>query len=213
MSDKTNLNNPTTNPSPVQRYVARVVRALFIGTLGFGSGAGMFVFIGMLIFTGSPHAFELGWKAGLIIGLIFASMIVAVMLPMDLTAHLNLSKENYNEIWDLEQTREVQADGTTKEIVAACRQALLVVPYVISVSDDTENMVTRAKTSKSWRSTGEEIEVEINPIAANKWCLRCTSKSIGKNVVFDYGKNFENVEAWKTHFSKVISGEASNLSY
>jgi len=207
MSETTNQKSLKQNPSPIQRYSARIVRAVLVCTLGVGGGAGMMIFIGFLIFTGSPHAFEIGWKAGLIIGLLFSAMIVAVMLPMDLTAHLFLSKGNYNEIWELEQTRELVAEGTNREIVAACRQALLVVPYVSNVSDDTEHLITRAATGKSWRSAGEDIEVEINPVSATSWSLKCTSRSKGKNVLFDYGKNFENVETWQRHFLGVLSGE------
>jgi hypothetical protein len=207
MSETTNQKDLKPNPSPIQRYLARILRAVLVCTLGFGGGAGMFVFIGSLIFTGNPHAFEFGWKAGLIIGLLASAMIVAVMLPMDLSAQLFLSKGNYKEIWELEQTRELVAAGTNREVTAACRQALLVVPYVSNVSDDTEHLITRAATGKSWRSAGEDIEVEINPVSATSWNLRCTSRSKGKNVLFDYGKNFENVETWQRHFLSLLAGE------
>jgi hypothetical protein len=207
MSETTNQKDQKSNPSPVQRYLARIVRAVLVCTLGFGGGAGMFVFIGFLIFTGNAHAFDIGWKAGLIIGLLFSAIILAIMLPMDLSAHLFLSKGNYKEIWELEQTRELVAAGTNREVTSACRQALLVVPYVSNVSDDTEHLITRAATGKSWRSAGEDIEVEINPVSATSWNLRCTSRSKGKNVLFDYGKNFENVETWQRHFLSLLAGE------
>lgn len=208
MSETTNeKNQQKPNPSPIQRYFARIVRAVVVCTLGFGGGAGMFVFIGFMIFSGSPHAFEIGWKAGLIIGLLASAILVAVMLPMDLSAHLFLAKGNYKEIWELEQTRELVAEGSNREITAACRQALLVVPYVSNVSDDSEHLITRANIGQSWRSAGEDIEVEINPVSASLWNLRCTSRSKGKNVLFDYGKNFENVETWQRHFLSLIATE------
>jgi hypothetical protein len=206
-TDKQSNSQKQLNPSPVQRYVARIIRAVVICTLGFGGGAGMFVFIGFVIFTGSPNAFEIGWKAGLIIGLLFSAMIVAVMLPMDLSAHLFLAQGSYEEIWELEQTRSLETEGSNREVLAACRQALLLVPYISNVSDDTEHLITRAATGKSWRSAGEDIEVEINPISATSWRLTCTSRSKGKNVLFDYGKNFENVETWQRHFLRLMKGE------
>jgi hypothetical protein len=188
----------------MQRYFARIVRAVIVCTLGFGGGAGLFFFICCVIFNGTPHAFELAWKAGLIVGLLFSAIIVGILLPMDLSAHLFLAKGLYREVWELEQTREVEVDGSNKEVVSACRQALLVVPYITNVSDDTEHLITRAATGTSWRSAGEELEVEINPINAQRWTLKCTSKSKGKNVLFDYGKNYENVETWRRHLLQLI---------
>lgn len=195
----------------MQRYFARIVRAVVVCTLGFGGGAGLFVFI-FCVVNGSPHAFEFFWKAGLIIGLIFSAIIVGILLPMDLSAHLFLAKGLYKEVWELEQTREIEVDGTNKEIVSACRQALLVVPYVTNVSDDTEHLITRAGTGTSWRSAGELLEVEINPVNSTRWTLKCTSKSKGKGVLFDYGKNYENVETWQRHLVQILSENKPNES-
>jgi hypothetical protein len=194
----------------MQRYFARIIRAIVVCTLGVGGGVGLFIFICCVIFNVTPHAFEFAWKAGLIVGLLFSAIIVGILLPMDLSAHLFLAKGLYREVWELEQTREVEVDGTNKEVVSACRQALLVVPYVTNVSDDTEHLITRAGTGTSWRSAGEELEVEINGINANRWTLKCTSKSKGKNVLFDYGKNYENVETWQRHLTRILEENVIN---
>lgn len=194
----------------MQRYFARIVRAVIVCTLGFGGGAGLFFFICCVIFSGAPNAFDLAWKAGLIVGLLFSVIIVGILLPMDLSAHLFVSKGAYREVWELEQTREIEVEGTNKEIVSACRQALLVVPYITNVSDDTEHLITRATTGASWRSAGEELEVEINPVNATHWSLKCTSKSKGKNVLFDYGKNYENVETWRKHLLESVAKSNTN---
>jgi|694.fasta_scaffold144831_3 hypothetical protein len=193
----------------MQRYIARIIRAVVVCTLGFGGGAGLFFFIYFVIFNGAPNAFELALKAGLIVGLIFSAIVVGILLPMDLSAHLFLRKGLYREVWELEQTRDVEVDGTNKQVVSACRQALLVVPYITNVSDDTEHLITRAATGPSWRSAGEELEVEINPVSATRWSLKCTSKSKGKNVLFDYGKNYENVETWRKHLLRLLAESAA----
>jgi len=190
----------------MQRYFARIIRAIIVSTLGVGGGVGLMVFIVMVVTQNYPRAFQFGVQAGLIVGLLFGLIVVAVLLPMDLSAHLFLAKGMYKEIWELEQSRDVIAQGTIKQVVAACRQALLVVPNIKNVSDDMENLITRANTGTSWRSPGEEIEVEINPVDENMWKLRCTSRSRGKNIVFDYGKNFENVETWQNQFQTIMKG-------
>ncbi|HEY9785255.1 MAG TPA: hypothetical protein V6D17_07625 [Candidatus Obscuribacterales bacterium] len=179
------------------RYIARVVRAIVVGALGFGGGIGLLVIIIFLVMKGDQSAFEYGVKWGFEIGMVFAILNVCVLLPLDLTMHLSRAKGPYKEIWELEQSRDVVFKGSIKEVMAACRKALLMVPYVHAVSDDSENLVARASTGPSWRSPGEELEVEIDPVAENQWRLRCVSRSRSKNVVYDYAKNYENVEAWQ----------------
>jgi hypothetical protein len=185
------------------------MRALIVSTLGFGGGVGLLVMIFMLSVRHDQLAVSFGWRAGLIIGLMFAFLLVAVLLPLDLTAHLFLSKGLYKEIWELEQVRAVIVEGSLKEVMQATRQSLLLVPYVKSVSDDVEHHITRASTGPSWRSAGEDLEVELNPLKENTWTLKCTSRSRSKSVVFDYGKNFENVETWQRNVHSMLQSGAT----
>ncbi|MBS1992454.1 MAG: hypothetical protein JSS86_09730 [Cyanobacteria bacterium SZAS LIN-2] len=183
------------------QYILRVLKAMLVSSVGFGGGVGLLVLIFVLTNKNEPNAFQYGLTAGVVFGLIFAFFMVAVLLPLDLSAHVFLSKGRYKQIWELEQAREFEIDGTAKEMLHASRQALLVVPYVTAVSDDVEHMLTRAVTGTSWRSPGgEELEVEINPVSAHRWKIKATSKPKGKGVVFDYGKNFENLETWMNQF-------------
>ncbi len=193
------------------RYFARIVRALVVNTLGFGGGCGLLVFIFMLVLKQQPFlvALQFGLKSGLVIGLMSSFFLVVVCGLIDLTTHLFLAKGLYKEIWELEQTRDVVAAGTVKEVMQATRQALLTVPNVKNVSDDVEHLITRASTGPSWRSPGEEIEVEINPLQENTWKLRVTSRSRTKNAVFDYGKNYENVEVWQKQLHDILKSGAT----
>lgn len=193
----------------MSRYFARIVRALIVSTLGFGGGFGLLVMIFMLSVRHDQMAIQFGWKAGLIVGLMFAFILVAVLLPLDLTAHLFLAKGLYKEIWELEQERDVIVEGSLKEILQATRQSLLTVSYVKTVSDDVEHLMTRASTGPSWRSGGEDLEVKFESIKENTWRLKCTSRARSKNVVFDYGKNFENVETWQRNLHGMLQSGAT----
>src|ERR1700677_1449851 len=122
------------------RYLLRVLKAMLVSSLGIGGGVGLLVLIFVLTNKNEPNAFHYGLVAGLVFGLIFAVFMVAVLLPLDLSAYIFLPKGRYKQIWELEQTREFQIDGTAKEMLHASRQALLVVPYVTAVSDDVEHM-------------------------------------------------------------------------
>jgi hypothetical protein len=184
---------------------------MFISSVGFGGGVGLLVLIFVLTNKNEPNAFQYGVTAGLVFGLIWAFFMLAVLLPLDLSAHVFLAKGRYKQIWELEQTREFEVDGTAKQMLHAVRQALLVVPYVTAVSDDVEHMITRAVTGTSWRSPGgEELEVEINPVSATRWKIKATSKPKGKGVFFDYCKNFENLETWMNQFMAVAQADGAN---
>jgi len=183
---------------------------MLVSSVGFGGGIGLLVLIFVLTNKNEPNAFQYGLTAGLVFGLIFAVFMVAVLLPLDLSAHVFLSKGRYKQIWELEQVREFEIDGTAKEMMHASRQALLIVPYVTAVSDDVEHMLTRAVTGTSWRSPGgEELEVELNAISAHRWKIRATSKPKAKSLVFDYGKNFENLETWMNQFLEIAQTEGN----
>lgn len=183
----------------MDRYFARIIRALIISTLGFGGGVALMVLI-VLVLKGDQHAFQYSLNAGLVIGGTFALLLVCVLLPLDLTTHLYAAKGLYQEIWELEQAREIVLQGPIKEIMFRARQALLAVPYVKSVSDNPERYALKATIGTSWRSPGEEMEVEVGSLGEgeveNEWRVNCISRSASQNVLFDFAKNFENVEAW-----------------
>jgi len=181
----------------IQRYINRICKALLVSTLGFGGGVFLFVMIAIIYTHGNDkQVFMHALTSGLVIGLIGGIMYVAVLLPLDMFTRMFMAKGVYKDIFEMEQVREIRMQGTSKEVLAACREALLKIPHIKSVSDDSEQMVTRARTGSSWRSPGEEIEVEMNPVAENSWIVRCVSKPKSTSAVFDYGKNFENVETW-----------------
>jgi hypothetical protein len=189
----------------MSRYIARIIRAAIVSILGFGGGVGLLVFIATLVLKGDQNAFHYGLMAGLVIGGIFAVFLVGVLLPLDLSSHLFLSGESYDELWELEQTREVCFQGTLREATAACREALLSVPNVKSITEDMQNLLIRADIGTSWKSGGESIDVEINPLSEDKWQIRCTSKPLSTSIVFDYGKNFENVQTWLKNMSQSMA--------
>lgn len=151
------------------------------------------------------HAFQFGLNAGLLLGGIFSVLLVCVLLPLDISSRLSMSKEGYSEIWELEQHRDVTYAGLLKDAIAMCRQSLLIVPCIKAVTEDPENLLLRASIGSSWRSFGEVMEVEINPLAEDKWHLHCTSLPLSSNIAFDYGKNYENVETWRKEMLTLIA--------
>lgn len=178
------------------RYLSRLLKAMLISGIGFGGGTGLLFMILIIMFHNGPNKFYIAAKSGIGLGLVFGILLGIILSLLDLSARMYFAKGHYNEVWEMEQSREITMTGSPKEILAICREALLAVPYVKAVQEDAENLVARSSTGTSWRSAGESLEVEINPVSENEWLVRCTSKPIGLNIVFDYGKNFENVESW-----------------
>jgi len=177
-------------------YIRRLLRAGLVSAVGFGGGVGLLIFI-FAVMLGGVNAINTGLKAAIFFGLLFSVLLVVVMMLLDLTVKLYLARGFGQGVWELEQTRVVEVDGTIKQVAAASRAALLSVPNVTNVIDDQDNLLARAKTGASWRSPGEDLEVEFNPVNESRWQVRCVSKPRSTDVVFDYGKNFENVEIWR----------------
>lgn len=183
------------------KYLLRLFIVVLISTLGVGGGIGLLIFVIVLAGKGDQHAAQYGMMGGTIAGLIFTALFFCVMLPIDLLFRWSIarsSKSNKIEnILAIEQMRELTLHASAKKIHFACRQALLSIPGVKNVYDDTAHSKISASTGTSWRCPGEVIEVEIHKQDAEKFLLRCSSRPAINKVIFDYGKNFENVELWK----------------
>jgi hypothetical protein len=195
----------------MQRYFARVVRAIIVSVLGFGGGIGLMTFIAAIVLTGKQQgAIMIGLIAAAGVGSVFAIMFAFVLLLSDLTPRMFRSGVNIkrDEIWELEQSREYMLHGTVRDAKRFCREALLAVPNINSVteSEDAEG-VLRASIGRSWRSAGEQMECRIIPRDSEYSLVTCTSHCITPEVQFDYAKNFENVETWLRTMSKMAEGK------
>lgn len=176
-----------------------------VSSLGFGGGIGLLTFIAILVTTGKQDALHIALQAAVIIGLVFGIFCAALLLLSDLTSRLFAAQGFRTEIWELEQEREVEVEGSVKDARILSRKALLAVPNVKAVADEDNEFSIRASVGASWKSPGENMRVQIEPTQeANKWKVRCVSTCLSPNIAFDYGKNFENVEAWLRTMRKIM---------
>lgn len=190
------------------QYLMRLLRIALISTLGFGGGIGFFVFLIIMTSKGREHAVQYGLTAGIVIGLIFTTFYFCVFMPLNLLFRIFAAKSSKNKkpsgIFDNEQTRKLTLKGNSKHVRFICRQALLAIPGIKDVHDDVGNSNMTASTNASWRSAGETIEVKIDKVGPELFSLNCVSRPSMKHVVFDYGKNFENVEMWKNKTEEFV---------
>lgn len=188
------------------RYFARMVRAVLVAFLGLGGGIGLLTFMILLLGTGQQKALSIGLQSAVIVGLCFGCFFALILFLSDLSMRLFVSHGRYAEIWELEQARELEIPAPIKDVKRFCREALLVVPNVSTISETEDQLGMSAKTGPSWKSAGELLEVSITPMSENRFKVRCVSKPRRHDVAFDYAKNFENVEAWLGKVLSFLSG-------
>jgi hypothetical protein len=199
----------------MQRYFARIIRAFIVSSLGFGGGVFLLTLIGILVMTGrQSSALPVAMNFAIVVGLAFGIFLAAVMLLTDLSARLSYAHGTVtDEIWELEQTRQVEFSGSIKDAWKLSRQALLAVPAVKAVSDDDSSNVINGAVGASWKSPGERMQIDLVATGENSWVIKCKSSCLQSNIAFDYGKNFDNVEAWQKTMKKLIGqGEAGQVS-
>ena len=184
------------------KYLLRLFLVVLVSTLGVGGGVGLLIFVIILMTKGDQQvARQYGLSGGAIAGLIFTVLFFCVMLPIDLLFRWSIARgsksKQIDDILAIEQMRELVLHGSAKKIHYACRQALLSMPGIKNVYDDAAHSKISASTGTSWRCPGEVIEVEIHKQDAEQFLLCCVSRPAINKVIFDYGKNLENVELWK----------------
>ena len=184
-------------------YLSRLLMAALVSSLGVGGGASLLVLIIFLVGKGDQHAVQYAITVGTVIGVVFSALFLGVMMPLDLIFRWSVMRGQDNKettaILENEQKRSITLTGSEQKIHFACRQALLSIPGVKNVHDDTANSKITATTGTNWRCPGETIEVAIQKNGPEEFILNCVSRPAINKVVFDYGKNFENVELWKKY--------------
>jgi hypothetical protein len=136
-----------------------------------------------------------------------------LFLLTDLTMRLFVAQGRYEEIWELEQTRVVELNGALKDIRRICREALMVVPNLKSVAEETDRTSMTASTGNSWRSPGEQVEIAFESLGDGKWKVICKSRCSQKDIAYDYAKNYENVESWLKRLTALAEQQGSHLEY
>ena len=186
----------------MSRYLARILRAIIVAVLGVGGGMGLLIFITMIVLRSDQFsAIDVALQTALVIGLRFGCVIATILLLTDLTMRLFVAHGKHEEIWELNQTRVLELDGSLREVRRLCREALLVVPNLKSISEIADSPDLTASTGASWRSPGELVQISIESNGDNKWKIRCNSHCTQKHIAFDYAKNYENVESFLRRMS------------
>ena len=186
------------------RYLARIIRAVIVSVFGVGGGVGLLAFIALVVLRSDQlTAIGMAIQSAIVIGLSFGCFMALIFLLTDLTMRLSVAHGHYEEIWELEQTRTVELNGNLRDIRRLCREALLAVPNLKSVNEETDQAGLTASTGNSWRSPGEQVEISFEPVSDNKWKIICLSHCTQRDIAYDYAKNYDNVESWMRRLVKL----------
>ena len=135
-----------------------------------------------------------GIKMGLIMGGLFGFFMATILGTM----HRQMVKRFATEDGDCvgpRQSQTVIVKGSYEAIFDACLQALKQINANIKTSDRSIGSIV-AKTSLTWRSFGEELEVTLIKQNDEQVQVTISSSPIIKTTLIDYGKGLKNVTSF-----------------
>ena len=194
------------------KYFFHILNFAIISCLGFGGGIALMRYIFLTVNNqGSLIEFFNSLKIGFFLGIVFSVFLILILFLLDISSRLFIVKDknsnNSQSIWDIEQCREIELSGSLNEVLNIARQALMEITSIRKINQDNKTQSIEAVTNVTWRSFGEIITISVESKADNTWLLKCTSKCKNKNVLFDYAKNFENVETWLNEVNLLIKNK------
>jgi hypothetical protein len=144
----------------------------------------------------------IGFLDGAIFGLLLAIVLVSLIFCLDFFQRV----KNYQKykIFDfaVNQERKIIIKGEYNEIYTKLCDAVKCYSKFIIYNEDCENGIISARAKGSWRSFGEDIKIEITKGSAGKFYVNIVSRPKVFLTMFDYSKNFENVETILLYIEK-----------
>jgi hypothetical protein len=168
------------------KYILRILFAFIIGALAFGVLFGTFLSI--------MNASLEGFALGLFVGAIWALLVFAVFLPLDVFEKVKCYRKYGFIDFRVRQQRTVRIDGDCITILDTLQRVFQSHKTIHLRKKDTKRGIIEAEVGRSWRSFGEKMTVTLNWNQGNKVSVTVSSRPKIPATMFDFSKNFENVE-------------------
>jgi hypothetical protein len=187
-----NYANNLISPSDTMRsegllkYVLRIFLAFLVGALAFGFFFGIF----LSIRGGSIE----GFGPGLVGGIIWAVLVFAVFLPLDVFEKIKCYLKYGFIDFGVRQERAIRVSWDQGTILDTIQWVLQTQKKTHLQKKDTKHGVIEAEASRSWRSFGEKITVTLSSGESGKVFITVSSRPKVSVTVIDFSKNFENVQ-------------------
>ncbi len=143
--------------------------------------------------------FPLGLVVGLILGMIWAVLFCAV--------HDVLMKIKYPDetIPTVNQRLDLELNESYDRVFELCKSSINTIRRGKIIKSEPQNGKIVAGIGVNFYSWGESIIIDVSKIRENRMNVVITSKPILFSQVFDWGKNFENIESIRKFLLKEIS--------
>lgn len=138
-------------------------------------------------------SYRTGFTLSLLFGVVFGAFMVIVLGVMDYGYKRKLLRRYGRVEHGVRQKREFLVDGEYEQICRRSEEILLTLS-VEAVSFDEANGLLSGRVRPTFRSFGEQVSVQLEPISEQQTKVVVESKPRVRMTAIDYGKNFENVE-------------------
>jgi hypothetical protein len=107
---------------------------------------------------------------------------------------VRLRREPWRLASKVQRGAQVTVQGTFEDIFARCHNALSAVGARVTELNAVSRHI-RARTSWTWRSFGENIDITLEPVDQDSWLVKLSSDNVLPTTLVDYGKNNRNLRA------------------
>ena len=161
------------------------LRVFYLTSVGFG----IYTTIMLSLLTGFPTGFLGGLLAAICFGICMS--LVAGSLHKARLIRINNGKPPIS--FDVQQMREILVHIPFEQCIEKIHAFLSLSSNMRIQTMDLQNGIIVARTTTSWLSWGETVEIVLREVATSTTSIRVTSQPSWKLTAVDYGKNLENV--------------------
>ncbi len=146
------------------------------------------IFLGIvnLRLMGFPLGFIWGLFEGLIIG-IWISIMFALSVR-------HIPNEKRAEALKVFQVRNMELVIPYDRVFTLCKESLNLIKKCKIRKENRSQGIINARVGLNWDTNGDDISFEVSKIDDRKTRVRVSSRPALRITIFDFGKNFKNVE-------------------
>ncbi len=168
------------------KYTLRIFIAFIIGALAFGFFFGIF----LSIRDGTVE----GFGSGLVGGVIWAVLVFAVFLPLDVFEKIKCYRKYGFIDFRVHQEHILCIHAEYDTIFNALQNEFRTWKKIQLKKKDIKLGIIEIETGRSWRSFGEKVGVKLLKSQDGKVHVTISSRPKVVTTVIDFSKNFENVQ-------------------
>lgn len=174
------------------------------------------VFSKLGFFIGALSGLLMSFRIGLLNGVLFG--IMCGISSSVAVAIIYLSKNYFSsnklppDALNVYQSSNVDVKGEAEQVFRTCMEILRGCKFIGKIKTqqhDEKELLISARTKWSWESFGENIELQFQPLQSEVTRIHITSRPLMKTTVFDFGRNFKNLQKIRKAIEKNYSSAST----